>query len=152
VPKRTAADELREQLAQARAQLGQEQEKVGRLSGALEHYRATNKALQERLERAQELGNQGQERLLRVVDQLVDLKREGFTAPYTNPANLEKLDVDLDPVILDAIGQVAGENKSLSRQLVQYAMSELRLGDIEPGEVARKVLQGGSPPEEEEEG
>jgi hypothetical protein len=149
MPSKSVTQRLREELEELRQALAQEENKSRQLVQAVERYRETNRALQDRMETVQDLMNQTQERLLRVVDQVVDLKREGFTAPFASRENLEKLDIGLDDSILGAIEQRAEPQSQLWRQLVRGAMARVRTGtDISA--VRSEILNGGSPPDQGE--
>lgn len=107
--------------------------------------------LLEALDRERTLLQRAMERNESLVDQIVQMKREGFTpAPFANPGNLESLKIDLDDQVLDAVGQRSMGDAALERQLIKWAMQAMREQGARPEDVAQRILQGGSSEEDDE--
>lgn len=108
--------------------------------------------LREALERESALHQRALERIDKLVSTIVEMKREGFVpAPFANPGNLEKLTLELPDEVLDAIEQRSAEGTELRGRLNKWALMAMRQKGADAGQVAKAVLQGGTPPAEEEE-
>lgn len=102
--------------------------------------------LRQAAQRERDLADRATEAHQKLINVIVEMKREGFiNAPV---GSMEKLDLDLDPVIMDAIADRSNGDKGLERQLYQWALREMRIQDMDASEVAQKVLVGASGEEE----
>ena len=80
-----------------------------------------------------------QARIEQLTQQIVEMRREGFT--WTPPQETPKRENDIDPRIMAAIRSRAKEGSSLEGDLFTYAESQLILGgEIE--DVVDAILSG----------
>lgn len=85
-----------------------------------------------------------------LVSTIVDMKREGFVpAPFADPGNLEKLSLDLPDKVMDAVAQRSQPGTELETRLFRWAMAAMREKGATEEAVAKRILDGGTPPVEE---
>lgn len=87
------------------------------------------------------------DRYAALVAVLIEMKREGFQPPE-RPEQLEEVSGSLPDAVLAAIADRAAPKSDLERDLMKWA-APLVLAGGDPERIARKILVGGDPQEEE---
>lgn len=87
------------------------------------------------------------ERYVALVAVLIEMKREGFQPPE-RPEQLEEVSGSLPDAVLAAIADRAAPKSDLERDLMKWAGPLVQAGG-DPDRIARKILVGGDPQEEE---
>lgn len=141
MPKKTVQQDLREQLERCAAALDAGRQQYVSALETIRQQGGQIQSLQKALADSQAMVTQTQDRMLQMADQVIGMKREGFTAPYVNRQNLEKLDLELDDQVLDAMSQRAQEGSDLYAQLGRYALQQQRAG-YPTEQVIASILNG----------
>ena len=117
---------------------------IGELRGQVSSLERETENLRQTIERERHLADRATEAQSNLTKTIVEMKREGFVnAPV---GSVEKLDIDLDNRIMDAIAARSDGNPGLERRLGRWALAEMRVKDADPQEVAQRILDGASPP------
>lgn len=105
--------------------------------------------LRSALVKAMDVAMADRERTDRLIQTLVDLKREGFVPPVRHE-DLDLVTANVPDGILEAIeSRVPGDNPGLRRQMLGWAQKQMAHPDADAKLVADAIYKGGDFEEEE---